>query len=84
MMMAMGPYAQQIMQMYRNPERRAELGRGRHDGSRFSTQVNVTTVDCDVPGQSKNTEQSDIGSKRQDNKGTIDGLLIGSNSPPQT
>ena len=54
MMMAMGPYAQQIMQMYRNPERRAELSRRiRHDkGLDFLlTQVNVTTVDCDVPGQ---------------------------------
>ena len=54
MMMAMGPYAQQIMQMYRNPERRAELSRRiRHDKvlDFLLTQVNVTTVDCDVPGQ---------------------------------
>ncbi len=53
MMMTMGPYAQQIMQMYRNPEHRAELTRRiRHDKvlDFLLTQVNVTDIDRDVPG----------------------------------
>ncbi|MEE2757382.1 MAG: trigger factor [Myxococcota bacterium] len=58
MMMTMGPYAQQIMQMYRNPEHRAELTRRiRHDKvlDFLLTQANVTTADRDIPGRESET-----------------------------
>jgi FKBP-type peptidyl-prolyl cis-trans isomerase (trigger factor) len=54
MMSTMGPYAQQILQMYRAPERRAELMRRiRHDKvlDFLLTQANVTSIDRDVPTQ---------------------------------
>jgi trigger factor len=51
-MSTMGPYAQQILQMYRTPERRAELMRKiRHDKvlDFLLAQANVTTVEREVP-----------------------------------
>ena len=52
MMQSMGPYAQQILQMYRQPERRAALvQRIREDKvlDFLLTQASVTTVEKDVP-----------------------------------
>jgi len=52
MMRTMGPYAQQIIQMYSDPERRAGLARRiRHDKvlDFLLTQANVTSVEREVP-----------------------------------
>jgi trigger factor len=51
-MSTMGPYAQQVLEMYRTPERRAELMRKiRHDKvlDFLLVQANVTSVEREVP-----------------------------------